>query len=214
MQAEYGWNYEAGFKGTIINNRLQYNASFYYFALKNAIVRRVDDNGNEYYVNAGSTTQKGVELWLNANILNSSNGFIHSLNVWNSFSYQPYKFDSYKSGADDYSGNKLTGVPRTMNVSGVDLKFKHEYYINVTFNYTSSIQLNDANTVAAKPYHLLQAKVGKDFMFKKMQLKIFAGADNLLNEVYSLGNDINAFGGRYFNPAFARNYYAGASIHL
>jgi iron complex outermembrane receptor protein len=60
----------------------------------------------------------------------------------------------------------------------------------------------------------LQAKLGKDVTFSKMQLKLFAGADNLLNELYSLGNDINAFGSRYFNPAPARNYYAGVSIKL
>jgi len=214
LQAEYGWNYEAGIKGSVMGNKLQYNASFYYFALKDAIVRRVDDSGAEYFVNAGGTTQKGAEFWVNANIINAYKGFIQSLNIWNSFSYQPYKFDSYKSGSNDYSGNELTGVPRTINVSGVDIKLVHDYFLNITFNYTSSISLDDAATVTAKPYHLLQVKMGKDFLLHKMKLKIFAGADNLLDEVYSLGNDINAFGGRYFNPAPARNYYGGIAVSL
>lgn len=214
LQPEYGWNYEAGVKGTAISNRLQYNLSVYYFALKNAIVRRNDANGAEYFINAGGTIQKGGELWLNANIMHNKSGFIQSLNVWNSFSLQPYHFDDYKLGGNDYSGNKLTGVPRTINVSGADLKFAHDYFMNITFNYTSSISLNDAATASAKPYHLLQLKLGKDFIFTKMKLKIFAGADNLLNEVYSLGNDINAFGGRYFNPAPKRSYYGGVAVSL
>jgi iron complex outermembrane recepter protein len=214
LQAEHGWNYEAGIKGSVINNKLQYNASFYYFALQDAIVRRNDINGAEYFVNAGGTIQKGAELWINGNIINSTKGFVHLLNVWNSFSYQPYRFDSYKLGDNEYSGNKLTGVPRTINVSGVDIKLIHDYFLNITFNYTSSIALDDANTVSAKSYHLLQLKLGKDFLFSKMKLKIFAGADNLLNEVYSLGNDINAFGGRYFNPAPGRNYYGGVAVSL
>jgi iron complex outermembrane receptor protein len=41
---------------------------------------------------------------------------------------------------------------------------------------------------------------------------VFVGANNLLNEIYSLGNDINAAGGRYFNAAPALNYYAGLSL--
>jgi iron complex outermembrane receptor protein len=40
------------------------------------------------------------------------------------------------------------------------------------------------------------------------------GADNLLNKTYSLGNDLNAFGGRFFNPAPKRNYFLGAKIEL
>lgn len=214
LQPEFGWNYEAGIKGTAISNMLQYNLSVYYFALQDAIVRRNDANGAEYFVNAGGTTQKGAEFWLNANPIHRNKGLIQSLNIWNSFSLQPYHFDDYKLGSNDYSGNKLTGVPHTINVSGADIKFQHDYFINITFNYTSSISLNDAATVSAKPYHLLQLKLGKDFMFSKIKWKVFAGADNLLNEVYSLGNDINAFGGRYFNPAPARNYYGGIAVSL
>jgi iron complex outermembrane receptor protein len=46
----------------------------------------------------------------------------------------------------------------------------------------------------------------------KLKLKIYTGIDNILNETYSLGNDINATGGRYYNAAAKRNYYAGISI--
>lgn len=214
LQPEYGWNYEAGFKGSVINNRLEYNASFYYFELKNAIVGRKDSAGADYFVNAGGTIQKGVEVWLNARIINNEKNFIIKLNAWNSFAYQPYRFDGYVIGSSDYSGNKLTGVPRIINVSGIDIKTKHNYYANITFNYTSSISLNDANTVYAKRYRLLQMKVGKEFIFGKCSINVFGGVDNLLNELYSLGNDINALGGRYFNPAPKRNYYGGVRIEF
>jgi iron complex outermembrane receptor protein len=30
--------------------------------------------------------------------------------------------------------------------------------------------------------------------------------------LYSLGNDINAFGRRYYNPAPERNYFAGLRV--
>jgi iron complex outermembrane receptor protein len=32
--------------------------------------------------------------------------------------------------------------------------------------------------------------------------------ENLLDQKYSLGNDINGFGGRYYNAAAGRSYYA------
>jgi iron complex outermembrane receptor protein len=49
-------------------------------------------------------------------------------------------------------------------------------------------------------------------VFGKVQLGLFAGVDNLLNQKYSLGNDLNAFGNRYFNPAPTRNYFGGAKF--
>jgi iron complex outermembrane receptor protein len=43
----------------------------------------------------------------------------------------------------------------------------------------------------------------------KRAAELFIGADNLLDEKYSLGNDLNAFGGRYYNASPPRNYYIG-----
>lgn len=212
LKPEQGWNYEAGIKGTFLKNAIEFNASFYYFELKDAIVRRTDSTGADYYINAGGTIQKGVEVWALAHIIRNSNSLITLLSLWNSFTYQPYRFDEYKIASTSYSGNKLTGVPRTINVTGIDVQTKHQYYANLTLNFTSQIPLNDGNTVSAKAYHLLQLKMGRTLYFKKWNMNVFAGADNLLNEIYSLGNDLNALGGRYFNPAPKINFYGGVQF--
>jgi iron complex outermembrane receptor protein len=214
LQPEYGWNYEAGLKGSALKTRFEFNLSVYYFALKDAIVSRTDSTGTGYFVNAGGTVQKGVEVWFKTRIIHNNKQFISGLDVWNSLSYQPYHFTNYISGTSNYSGNKLTGVPRTINVAGVDVNTNNGWYLAITFNYTSSLPVNDANTYFANAYHLLQARFGKTFNFHSCTLNIFAGGDNLLNEVYSLGNDINAVGNRFYNAAPARNFFAGAKISL
>jgi iron complex outermembrane receptor protein len=43
---------------------------------------------------------------------------------------------------------------------------------------------------------------------------LFAGIENAFDVTYSLGNDINAAGGRYYNAAPGRNYYGGVSLSL
>lgn len=214
LQPEYGWNYEAGIKGTAWDNRFLFDASFYYFRLKDAIVRRVNATGAEYFVNAGSKTQKGAEIWINVYPIRSTQRFISLVGVSNSFSYQPYRFDNYVSGANDYSGNRLTGVPKNINVTTLEIQTKHGLYANVIFNYTSSLPLNDANDASANAYHLLQTKLGMMIKRNGFSYNIFIGGDNLLNETYSLGNDINALGKRYYNPAPKRNYYAGISFNF
>ena len=75
--------------------------------------------------------------------------------------------------------------------------------------------MNDANTVYGDSYQLITAKVGwKANIIQKHVLDIFFGVDNLLKEKYSLGNDLNAFGGRYFNAAPERNYFGGVKLYF
>src|SRR5262249_18927814 len=160
----------------IFKNKLEWNTSFYYFSLKNAIVRRTDSVGADYYVNAGGTIQKGIEVWLNGRIISNQRKFINTLSIFSSFTYQPYRFDEYVVGSAVYSGNELTGVPRKISVSGINIKTKYSWYANITFNLTSSIPLNDANTVYAKSYHLLQMKLGKELILNKCFINFFVGA--------------------------------------
>lgn len=212
LQPEYGWNYEAGVKGTAIKTALEFNVSAYYLNLKQAIVSRTDSTGAQYFVNSGGTIQKGVEAWFKAHLLHNAKHFFSSLDVWNSFSYQPYHFQSYVSAGNNYSGNRVTGVPRTINVTGVDVAAAKTWYAGIILNNTSSLPVDDANTAWAKAYHLLQIKIGKQFLLNQSKLNAYIGVDNVLNEKYSLGNDINAVGKRYFNPAPARNFFIGARI--
>ncbi|MEO8795641.1 MAG: TonB-dependent receptor, partial [Daejeonella sp.] len=70
------------------------------------------------------------------------------------------------------------------------------------------------NSLFASAYNLIQIKAGTNIQTSsKLKFQVYAGVDNLLNEKYSLGNDLNAFGNRYFNSAAARNYYAGIKIN-
>ena len=96
-----------------------------------------------------------------------------------------------------------------------DVQFKKGIYFNSTYYLASKIFLDDANTVSASAYHLLGCRIGwKTTIKTKLKLNFYAGGDNLFNETYSLGNDINAAGGRYYNAAPKRNYYAGVALQL
>jgi iron complex outermembrane receptor protein len=213
LEAEYGWNYEGGIKGELLQHKLQFDLAFYAFNLQHSIVRRNNAAGAEYFVNAGETSQHGIEALLRYAIIDTKGSFISDLNVWSSYSYQPYRFISYQQGATNYSGNDLTGVPRNVWVSGFDLQVKDHWYLDLSYNQTSSLPLTDANDVYADPYHLLQMKLGYRGGNKK-QWHVFFGIDNLLNELYSLGNDINAAGKRYYNPAAGRNIFGGILVQL
>ena len=214
LGAEYGWNYEAGIKGELLNRRLQFDVAAYFFSLQNAIVRRTNTNGAEYFVNAGGTRQNGVEVLVKYKIIHSSNLFIKEWNLWSSNSYQPYRFTDYQQSSSNYSGNELTGVPRNIWVTGMDVETNNGSYLNLSLNATSSLPLTDANDVYADGYQLAQIKCGYRYTKKGKSWHYYMGIDNLFNQTYSLGNDINAVGKRYYNPASGRNFFAGVQFRF
>lgn len=216
LQSESGWNYEAGIRMSLANNRLYWDAVLFRYDLKDAIVRRVNEADAEYFINAGGTDQGGLESQLIYWVLPSrSQGIVRSMQLKNSYTYSDFSFDNYQSRSDDFSGNRLTGVPKHIVVSSVSLGFPRNWNLFIQHNYTSDIPLNDAGTVYAEKYHLLQTKLSYKIMaLRGIGISFYAGADNLLNEEYSLGNDLNAFGGRYFNPAAKRNFFGGLSVDL
>jgi iron complex outermembrane receptor protein len=216
LQAETGWNYETGFRYISRNNRLQMDASVYFYKMEEAIVRRVDASGGEFFINAGGTDQLGFESLISYWLLEPHDyGFLQGLRVTNSFTHSHFEFRDYMQGTDDYSGKRLTGVPRNVLVTGIEVSLPQSLTFTAQHNFTDEIPLNDANNVYADSYHLVQAKLlWNTGVTNKHDLSIYAGVDNLLNEKYSLGNDINAYGNRFYNAAADRNFFAGINFKL
>lgn len=216
LQPETGWNYETGFRLRNHDESLMLDASIFYYRLKNTIVNQRLANETDYFINAGGTKQLGIELNFTAWLLApKATGFVRGIQFNEAFTFNRFNFRNYSINNADYSGNRLTGVPRQVAVSSLQFRLPQAVYVFVQHNYTGKLPVNDANTVYAQRYHLLQAKAGWQFKAgPKVKMNIYAGADNLLNEKYSLGNDLNAVGNRYYNPAPLRNYYAGLSVGI
>ena len=216
LEPEFGWNYETGFRLQAFNKRAFLDVTGFYYNLKSAIVRRVDENMAEFFVNAGGTKQWGLETSISYWALPyQTSGLIRAIQIRNAYTLSRFKFVDYILTSTDYSGNALTGVPKAVVVSSADIQLPRNWYVFLQHNYTSSIPLNDANTAYARKYHLLQGKVGiKQLMVGKLPIEIFGGADNILNQKYSLGNDLNAVGNRYYNAAATRTFYGGIAVKI
>ncbi|HYG51858.1 MAG TPA: TonB-dependent receptor [Flavobacteriales bacterium] len=215
LEPEQGINYESGFRFVSVNKHITADACAFYYQLNNAIVRRQDEGGNEYFLNAGGTRQRGIELSFQCTAVNNPNGFVRYLNLKGAYTYSNFIFSNYILNDQDLSTNSLTGVPENTFAISTTVFFPYGIHLYAQNNYTSTLPLNDANTVYAKEYNLLQLKLGWKYHYgKKHETEFFTGCDNLLNEKYSLGNDLNATGGRYFNAAPLRNFFVGARLWI
>lgn len=210
LHPETGVNYEAGTRGLLLNKKLYYDVDAFIFNLTKSIAIRHDSSGQDYFVNAGGTKQHGVEGFF------SYPFFQHkdlSLNVWASITWFDFRYRNFQEAGKDLTGKKLPGTSPFTTVSGIDLQIKKSLSAHISYIYRDRIPLDDNNDIFAESYNLFNFKIvySKKFM-SKLNGDIFGGINNFFNETYSLGDDINATGGRYFNTAPGMNYYLGIEI--
>jgi iron complex outermembrane recepter protein len=211
LQPEAGTNAETGFRGSFLKGKLFMDFSAYHFQLKNTIVRRTANNG-DFFVNAGSTKQNGIELYTTFVVYKGQE--VAQIKLTGSFTGNHYRFGNYAVANAVFKGKKITGVPDRIILAGADIFFRNGIYLNATCTHTSSLPLTDDNMVAAQSFYLLGCRGGYRPKFKKTVFDFFLAGNNLLNELYSPGNDLNAAGGRYYNPGAKINFTVGAVLNM
>lgn len=218
LNPEKGTNYEVGVKGRLFNNAISFDIAAYDFELKQAIVSRRDTTlagDPEYFVNAGNTTQKGLEVNIGWSPLLNQQSAITNFRLWTSVTANYYRFLNYQKDNVSFSNNRLTGVAPNIVVAGADVTLQNGLYASLTFNFTDRIPLDDANDAFADSYKLVSIRAGyRATIGNSFPVDFFGGIDNLLDERYSLGNDLNAVGSRFYNAAPPRNFYIGLKSAL
>ncbi|SHI95302.1 iron complex outermembrane recepter protein [Hymenobacter daecheongensis DSM 21074] len=228
LQAERGTSYEVGMRGQLFNNRLTFDVAAYDFRLRQTIVARTTAAGSSLFSNAGTTRQRGLEAalsgWLwqpkaaggeseNAAAIPQGQPQPAGLRAFFSYAYNHYRFGRYESGGNDFSGNRLTGTAPHTLTAGLDFSEFYGFYLSPTLSHQARLPLNDANSEYAAGYWTFGTRAGwRRTLFRHLEADLFAGLDNATDRHYSLGNDLNAFGNRFFQPAPGRNYYGGLLV--
>lgn len=211
LSPEYGWNKEVGIRKQFVNSFFV-EANYFDFRLNDAIVRRQNESGQEYFVNSGKTVQKGFEVLLESKNFNLKNDFLSQFKFRFSGSFYDFKFKNYQQNENDFSGNDVTGVPRTTINSLINFTFFKKLSVDYSHFYTSKIPLNDANSVWSESSLVGNIQFRFPVDFEKTRVNVYLQIQNLYNEDYVSGFDINAFGNRYYNPAAKRNFVLGMKV--
>lgn len=208
---EYGWNKEIGLRKQFANIFFL-EATYFDFRMKDAIVRRQNENGEEYFVNQGNTVQKGAEVLLESKNFKINNAVLHGVKFRFSGSFYQFKFENYRQNDVDFSGNDLTGVPATTINNLLNFIFFKKLGVDYSHFYTSRIPLNDANSVWSDASFVGNIQFCYPLLFDKTQVNMLFQIQNLYNTEYVLGYDINAFGNRFYNPAAKRTFNFGVNF--
>ncbi|OGX84320.1 hypothetical protein BEN47_02850 [Hymenobacter lapidarius] len=228
LQAERGTSYEVGVRGSAFANRLRYELNAFDFRLRETVVSSTTDQGVVVFRNTGRTTQRGLEaavsgwLWRQRRVMSVTyrdptkkmpRQEETGLRAWGSYAYNNFRFGSYTAGGQDLRGNRLTGTtPHTFS-AGLDFSERLGFYFSPNLSHQARVVLTDANTERVPGYWVFGARGGwRRTLASHLETNLYAGIDNATDRNYSLGNDLNAFGKRYFQPAPGRSWYTGAQL--
>lgn len=216
IKPETGWNFELGTRASFIKNRLQLHLSGYKLDIRNLLVARRTSNDQYIGVNAGKTQHHGLELDLKYQWIKKESISIHQ---YITYTLNAFKFKEFIDDDNDFSGNKLTGVPSNLLNTGLDFDTALGMYATINYQYVGRLPMTDSNTLFSKDYSLTNIKLGyKHSITKNLQLNTYFGLDNVFNKQYASQILINAmgFGGaapRYYYPGNPTNYYSGITIN-
>jgi len=216
IKPENGYNFEIGGKFYFFSKKLYTEIAVYRMEIKDLLVaKRV---GDDQYVgaNAGKTFHEGIEVTLNHNW--QINRFFW-MNSYLGASIGNYEFKEFIDNGNDFSGNKLTGVPANKINAGLSFNTRLGIYFNADYQFVDKIPMNDANSAFSDSYTIINLKTGYRFeILQNLTSHISAGINNVTNEKYASLILPNAVANgntapRYYYPGLPVNYYGTISLN-
>lgn len=211
---EKGFNIEAGLRGTLLNDKLEYNLSGYFMRIKDKLVAERVGPDDYIGVNAGSTVHSGVEVAVIYDLIDRKENLCWFIN----YAFGHYRFKEFVEEGHDYSGNELTGTTPHHLDTKLLLQTRWGLYAYLNYQFVDRIPMLDDNSKYSSAYHLLHGKVGFQQTFLgQFKVDIYFGINNINDTHYASMILVNAeaFGGgapRFYYPGAPRNYYGGLSI--
>lgn len=208
LKSQRAYNYELGFKG-LIGGNMDFDLAFFHINTKNDLVpyELEDAPGRTFYRNAGSTIRNGLEFWLRYQ-------FSRNFSARGSYTYSDFTYDEYILDDEDFNGKLLPAIPP--HFLSLQLAYENEDGLNIRLQhrFTAEFFANDANTATEPDYQVTDLSLSYRLPLNQSTLVPFFGINNIFDTQYSDNVRINAFGGRYYEPAPGINFYGGLRLNL
>ncbi len=204
----HGYNSDFGFRGNI-KDYLNFDIGGFYVAYNGAIATE-NVNGFAFETNIGNSTHKGIESYVDWNIIKTftNNSPIGYVSIYNSFS-----FDNAKYISGPFSGNLVEAAPQYINRAGLTYSLKKfSASFNVSYVSQSFADANNTISSANSEVGIIPSYIIEDFA-ASLKIKNFAlkaGIDNLADAKYFTMR-VTSYPGPGIIPGIGRNFYMGFS---
>jgi iron complex outermembrane receptor protein len=199
-------NYELGIKGE--QNSTYYELSVFHIDLTDELVpfELAASPGRTFYSNAGQSDRTGIETAIS---WQHESGLSADL----SWTYSDFTFKEFvDENGNDFAGGTLPGLPRHFGYAGISWQPGDGLLARLESIYSGSLYADNSNATEVDSYLVTNFRISNEFASGNWLVRPYLGVNNLFNERYFGNIRINAFGGRFYEPAPGRNVYAGITV--
>ena len=198
-------NYEFGWKTQ--NSSGYFDATAFYIQSSNEILPYELEAfpGRSFYQNFGETTRYGLEL-----------AAAYKLNQWGfqgSLTQAKYKFNEQNKDMNS-DPKSLPGIPNSQIFLQLEYNTISKWKWVLSAERIGKFYANNSNSVEIKSFEKVRFQGQKTVELPWGEFDFFGGINNLFNTIYYDNIRLNAFGGRFYEPAPGRNFYLGLSLNL
>jgi len=205
LQPEHTHSHEAGIKGR--TRMVSYDLAAYDMRIDDELIpfEVASAAGRQFYRNAGTARHRGIDASATAAVA-------PDVQLHGTYSFTDARYVTYTvptgAATTSYAGNRVPGVAPNLASLSLDVGNPDAHFVSVEERYRSNILVNDANTASAPASVVTNLRAST----RLGRTSLFGGIGNLFDEVYDTSVSINAFGGRYFDPAAGRTFYVGVEL--
>lgn len=206
LQPERTWGGELGMRATPAR-ALTLDAAAFAYRVNDAIVPFQVEGIEErsFFRNAGRTRHLGFELgaaWTPA----------PAWRVRTALTAMDVRFRDDGDPSSDNEDNRVPGIPPLHAFA--ELRWQGPVSVEMDVEHTAGYYADDANSAEgrARAATVLGARMHARLRLGSGVLEPFLAVRNLTDRTYAGAVSLNAFGGRYFEPAAGRTLLLGASI--
>jgi iron complex outermembrane receptor protein len=196
--------YELGLKG-LRTTGWQYNAAVFATKVQDELIPYdiPASGGRRYYRNAGRTSRRGVELGtgLTAGVVD----------LGGAYTYANYRFVDFTVDTAHYAGHRIPGIPRQTFQASAALRSAIGTLVTEA-TFADRTFVNDANSESSPGYAIVNARFVSVASTGLSAAEITLGAQNIFNRKYVSSVNVNAAGGKYYEPGSQRSIYVGVSL--
>lgn len=202
QSAEFGLRWRRPARG-------RFEASVYRIRVDDAIasieVPGFSGSGRDFFTNAGRSTRWGLELaaaW----------SLTDRLELRGSYSASDFEFDRFVTAEGDFSGKQMPGVPRHRGDVALDWHDPGGFQARLRLIRTGGFYADNANQARNGARTELALDAGWSWRTGRWTTRLVAGVENLLDQRFNDNVRVNAFGGRFFEPAADRLVFARVEV--
>jgi iron complex outermembrane receptor protein len=200
-------NVEIGFKSS--HNSLYYEVAIFQIDLEQELIpfELATSPGRSFYSNAGASSRSGIETALS---WRGESGF--SADV--SYTWSNFTFDVFAENGEDFGDKRLPGLPEHFGYVGLGYARSPGFSATFESQFSGSLFANNDNSTAVDSYTTSNLRLSYEWQRGRWIVRPYLGINNIFDEHYNSNIRINAFGGRYYEPAPERNFYAGVIVNF